>query len=118
MPKKLPPTSTDKKQNTPKDGKEIKSDLDSLFKSKKSISKQKPANQPKPATSKVEEKKQKKEKLAGKMFEKAKEIDKTANAKKVRKTTEDGFKIYTMEELGIGKGGDTELCPFDCDCCF
>lgn len=52
------------------------------------------------------------------MFEKAKEIDKTANAKKVRKTTEDGFKIYTMEELGIGKGGDTELCPFDCDCCF
>jgi hypothetical protein len=32
--------------------------------------------------------------------------------------TEEGWKIYTPEELNIGKGGDTELCPFDCNCCF
>ncbi|MFN9898440.1 MAG: DUF1764 domain-containing protein [bacterium] len=37
----------------------------------------------------------------------------------MRRVTEDGYKIYTMEELGLtDKGGDTELCPFDCDCCF
>lgn len=34
-----------------------------------------------------------------------------------RKFTEDGLPIYTEKELGLGKGGDTELCPFDCDCC-
>ena len=30
----------------------------------------------------------------------------------------DGLPVYTADELGIGKGGDTKLCPFDCDCCF
>eukprot|EP01027_Heterolobosea_sp_BB2_P015987 GEZU01022825.1.p1 GENE.GEZU01022825.1~~GEZU01022825.1.p1 ORF type:complete len:136 (-),score=62.23 GEZU01022825.1:139-546(-) len=30
----------------------------------------------------------------------------------------DGLPIYTEEELKIGKGGGTPLCPFDCDCCF
>jgi hypothetical protein len=35
-----------------------------------------------------------------------------------RKYTEDGFPIYSTEELGLStKGGDTELCPFDCECC-
>ena len=32
--------------------------------------------------------------------------------------TEEGWRVYTPEELNIGKGGDTNLCPFDCDCCF
>jgi hypothetical protein len=32
--------------------------------------------------------------------------------------TEEGWRIYTPEELNIGKGGDTDLCPFDCSCCF
>lgn len=32
--------------------------------------------------------------------------------------TEEGYRIYTAEELGIGKGGGTADCPFDCDCCF
>jgi hypothetical protein len=27
-------------------------------------------------------------------------------------------KMYQIEELNMGKGGDTELCPFDCDCCY
>eukprot|EP01016_Furgasonia_blochmanni_P042990 TRINITY_DN5775_c0_g1_i4.p1 TRINITY_DN5775_c0_g1~~TRINITY_DN5775_c0_g1_i4.p1 ORF type:complete len:168 (+),score=19.24 TRINITY_DN5775_c0_g1_i4:447-950(+) len=35
-----------------------------------------------------------------------------------RKFTEEGYKIYSLEELNIGKGGGTSLCPFDCDCCF
>ncbi|PNW78943.1 hypothetical protein CHLRE_09g395325v5 [Chlamydomonas reinhardtii] len=38
---------------------------------------------------------------------------------KGRKRTEEGFAIYTEDELGLGrKGGDTDLCPFDCECCF
>jgi hypothetical protein len=35
-----------------------------------------------------------------------------------RKKTTEGFHIYTVEELNIGKGGNTDLCPFDCNCCF
>ncbi|XP_011009707.1 PREDICTED: uncharacterized protein C6G9.01c [Populus euphratica] len=39
---------------------------------------------------------------------------------KSRMKTEDGFSIYTEEELGFNNssGGGTPLCPFDCDCCF
>lgn len=29
-----------------------------------------------------------------------------------------GMNIYSVDSLKIGKGGDTALCPFDCDCCF
>ena len=32
--------------------------------------------------------------------------------------TEEGWKVYTSEELNLGKGGDTADCPFDCNCCF
>lgn len=40
-------------------------------------------------------------------------------AKGGRKKTEEGYAIYTEDELGLGrKGGDTDQCPFDCDCCF
>jgi len=36
-----------------------------------------------------------------------------------RRKTEEGWSIYKEDELGIGDdGGDTPLCPFDCDCCF
>mmetsp|Transcript_36883 Transcript_36883/g.82024 ORF Transcript_36883/g.82024 Transcript_36883/m.82024 type:complete len:168 (+) Transcript_36883:78-581(+) len=36
-----------------------------------------------------------------------------------RKKTEEGYAIYSEEELGLNKrGGDTPLCPFDCDCCY
>ena len=30
------------------------------------------------------------------------------------KKTDDGLKIYTEDELKIGKGGNTKLCPIDC----
>lgn len=36
-----------------------------------------------------------------------------------RKRTEEGYRVFREEELGLaGGGGDTPLCPFDCDCCF
>ncbi|KAG2368284.1 hypothetical protein BDR07DRAFT_1391649 [Suillus spraguei] len=36
-----------------------------------------------------------------------------------RRKTDDGFNIYKEDELGISNvGGDTPLCPFDCECCF
>ncbi len=31
---------------------------------------------------------------------------------------EEGLPIYTTEELKVGAGGDTDKCPFDCECCF
>ena len=30
----------------------------------------------------------------------------------------DGLPIYDWDELRIGQGGGTDLCPFDCNCCF
>ncbi|KAF5831301.1 hypothetical protein DUNSADRAFT_13330 [Dunaliella salina] len=42
-----------------------------------------------------------------------------ADAKQARKRTEEGYAIYTEEELGMHrKGGNTPDCPFDCACCF
>ncbi|KAJ2514726.1 hypothetical protein GGI11_000848 [Coemansia sp. RSA 2049] len=38
---------------------------------------------------------------------------------KSSKYTEDGLRVFYMDDLRIGEGeGDTELCPFDCNCCF
>ncbi|KAJ2786585.1 hypothetical protein GGI15_001389 [Coemansia interrupta] len=35
------------------------------------------------------------------------------------KYTDDGMRVFYMDDLHIGEGeGDTELCPFDCKCCF
>jgi hypothetical protein len=41
-----------------------------------------------------------------------------AETSKQRKRTEEGFVIYHEDELKINEGGDTDLCPFDCQCCF
>lgn len=38
--------------------------------------------------------------------------------RKARALTEDGLPIYTPAELRIGMGGGTDLCPFECNCCF
>ena len=37
-----------------------------------------------------------------------------------RRFTEEGFPIFTEEELKLNNptSGKTDLCPFDCDCCF
>jgi hypothetical protein len=38
---------------------------------------------------------------------------------KARRFTEEGYPIYTEEELGLEKpSGTTPQCPFDCNCCF
>ena len=43
--------------------------------------------------------------------------DKQPEAKPVR-FDEDGLPIYKEDDLKINQGGWTEMCPFDCDCCF
>jgi hypothetical protein len=35
-----------------------------------------------------------------------------------RKTTKEGFPIYSLEELKVGLGGGTPDCPFECWCCY
>ena len=34
--------------------------------------------------------------------------------------TEEGYNIYTSEQLNINleNSGNTDQCPFDCQCCF
>ena len=36
----------------------------------------------------------------------------------IRRTTEEGWPVYDVDELHMGKGGFTDKCPFECDCCF
>ncbi|GAA5919158.1 hypothetical protein JCM5296_004094 [Sporobolomyces johnsonii] len=48
----------------------------------------------------------------------AEEEERFRDSRGTRKKTEDGLPIYDVTELKIGLGGDTELCPFDCECCF
>lgn len=36
----------------------------------------------------------------------------------IRIDKETGMKVYREDQLNLGKGGDTPLCPFDCDCCY
>ena len=38
--------------------------------------------------------------------------------RKARPLTEDGLPIFSPNELKIGLGGGTDLCPFDCNCCY
>ncbi|KAF8981489.1 hypothetical protein BGZ46_002703 [Entomortierella lignicola] len=38
--------------------------------------------------------------------------------KKGKRRTDDGLRLFDIHDLNIGKGGDTEKCPFDCECCF
>lgn len=39
---------------------------------------------------------------------------------KKRKTTEEGYKVYKDDELRLfdADAGLTDLCPFDCTCCY
>lgn len=29
-----------------------------------------------------------------------------------------GVNVYSVAALGVGRGGGTDACPFDCQCCF
>ncbi|WVZ26137.1 hypothetical protein V8G54_004681 [Vigna mungo] len=110
---------------------------------------EKPSSTPKKACNEIDEifagKKRKKSEMknTGKSDGVNKSTDKTKEKKKKKKNvkrktdgsdhgefadrpsapkrkTEDGFTIYTEDELGINKAdaGNTPLCPFDCSCCF
>eukprot|EP00953_Heterococcus_sp_UTEX-ZZ885_P014230 8086-Heterococcus_DN1.PRE.4 len=41
-----------------------------------------------------------------------------ANSVKPVRHDAEGLPIYSWDALRIGQGGGTDLCPFDCDCCF
>mmetsp|Transcript_8312 Transcript_8312/g.16416 ORF Transcript_8312/g.16416 Transcript_8312/m.16416 type:complete len:260 (+) Transcript_8312:427-1206(+) len=40
------------------------------------------------------------------------------NAKVHRFDSQSGLRVFKAHDLGLGRGGDTPLCPFDCKCCF
>lgn len=40
------------------------------------------------------------------------------NARVHRFDNPSGLNVYKAHHLGLGRGGDTPLCPFDCSCCF
>jgi hypothetical protein len=40
------------------------------------------------------------------------------NAKVHRFDNQSGLNVFKAHDLGLGRGGDTPLCPFDCNCCF
>ncbi len=64
----------------------------------------------------IEEKKRvEEEKTKELWWEAKKEIEQESKAWWV---TDEGIPVYTEEELGMNKGGDTEDCPFDCQCCY
>ena len=70
---------------------------------------------------KEKEKKQVKNKKINKKINKAKiENKKKKNKKKNERKTSDGYKIIKEEDLLIQNknGGKSDLCPFDCKCCY
>ena len=97
-------TSKTNKAKADTSSKSIKGDLDALFSNKKKVIKK---DKSKDKATKPDKSQQ--------MAEKPKNKDKS---NKAARFTEEGFKIYSAEELNIGKGGDTPDCPFDCNCCF
>ena len=85
-------------------------------KKKKPIAKEQPKVEPAQDKKAIKAKKDKKK---SEVKEPKQEPESKKDAKpKAGRFTEEGFKIYTTDELNIGKGGDTADCPFDCNCCF
>lgn len=44
-------------------------------------------------------------------------VNRTPEPNSRTKKTDDGYNLYTEEELGLGDVGNTPDCPFDCECC-
>ena len=74
------------------------------------------SNRKKRKQRKEEKKKKKKDEKKKKETEQTSKIVKQGGAH--RYDAKSGLPVYTMEALGIGQGGGTSLCPFDCTCCF
>ena len=47
-------------------------------------------------------------------------VEKKENRNKygLNKKTDEGWNIYHANDLKLDQGKDTDLCPFDCECCF
>mmetsp|Transcript_64311 Transcript_64311/g.74761 ORF Transcript_64311/g.74761 Transcript_64311/m.74761 type:complete len:114 (-) Transcript_64311:199-540(-) len=92
-----------------------KAQIDEIFSSKK---KKEPVEATGKSTGETKEKK--KPKSAIKLTKRM--MDKERAGEEVRRYTDDGLPIYSLKEFqqkyDVGKGGDTDKCPFDCDCCF
>lgn len=85
-------------------------DIDNIFKKAESKKKEKKQQE-------VENEKNS-DKVINKVEVNKKKKIKKKNDKKKGKKEIDGLKVYTTEELNLGKGGDTPDCPFDCECCY
>ncbi|XP_047155719.1 uncharacterized protein C6G9.01c [Vigna umbellata] len=72
------------------------------------------------STDKTKEKKKKKKKNVKRKTDGSDDGEFADRPSGPKRKTEDGFTIYTEDELGINKAdaGNTPLCPFDCSCCF
>ncbi len=121
----------DKKQTTPevtlpgkeRDVKKRKNEIDDLFstlegKATKTV--KAPAAQDGGGAGK-EENSDKKKKSKSTKLEGSKDDIFGTGAADGRKRTEEGYLIYSEDELGLGaskNAGYTKDCPFDCKCCF
>eukprot|EP01128_Nolandella_sp_AFSM9_P004561 TRINITY_DN2062_c0_g1_i1.p1 TRINITY_DN2062_c0_g1~~TRINITY_DN2062_c0_g1_i1.p1 ORF type:complete len:136 (+),score=45.22 TRINITY_DN2062_c0_g1_i1:479-886(+) len=115
MKKKKSSSSAKKTQQVPTTAKGPKNDIDDIFSSVKKTkgTKEKKLTY-KERQAKIEEREKKKE-----LRQKDDDFwgDSRGNNSSSR-YTEEGYPIFTKEQLKIGEGGDTDLCPFDCKCCF
>ncbi|KAK9742025.1 hypothetical protein RND81_03G143900 [Saponaria officinalis] len=111
--RKKPETESDDSKNQLKKGKQKQSnEIDEIFAALKRR-KTEQANADKSEDTKDKLKKKKKNKVSS-------ESEGFNTDPRPRRRTNDGFVIYSAEELGINKkdAGQTALCPFDCSCCF
>ena len=53
----------------------------------------------------------------GEMYDASRPID-PMSARVHRFDSTSGLNVYKAHALGLGHGGNTRLCPFDCSCCF
>lgn len=66
-------------------------------------------------------KKAKRERVLDPVFGEAYDLDSAIdpqNASVHRFDSASGLRVYKAHALGLGTGGGTPLCPFDCKCCF
>ena len=70
------------------------------------------------------EAREKKRKVEAKRAERRARVEAEERVKlQPRRDADSGFNVYTEQQLSIlngssKNGGNTELCPFDCNCCF
>ncbi|KAJ8900278.1 hypothetical protein K2173_024918 [Erythroxylum novogranatense] len=108
-------SSVSKKAKASSATKKLGNEIDAIFSGKK---RKNPDQQPNRSV--AEDPKSLKKKQKQKKSREEKEGNFADPPAKSRRKTDDGFTVYTEEELGIHNGntGGTPLCPFDCDCCF